>query len=97
MTTYMLDSAAEQDDRPFECPTCGLPAHIEDRFTLAGAPSPVEHVKLVCVAGHWCTPPVDQLPGRSLSCMEFSAHVALRRMREMRQRSGTHTASQGCS
>jgi len=62
MTTYMLDSAAEQDDRLFECPTCGLPAHIEDRITLAGAPSPVEHVKLVCVAGHWCTPPVDQLP-----------------------------------
>ncbi len=62
MTTYMLDSAAEQDDRLFECPTCGLPAHIEHRFTLAGAPSPVEHVKLACVAGHWCTPPVDQLP-----------------------------------
>jgi hypothetical protein len=62
MTTYMLDSAAEREDRLLECPTCGRPAHIEDRFILAGAPSPVEHVKLVCVAGHWFTPPVDQLP-----------------------------------
>jgi len=44
------------------CPTCGLPAEITDRFTLDGAPTPVEHVKLVCVKGHWCTPPVDQLP-----------------------------------
>jgi len=44
------------------CPTCGLPAEITDHFTLDGAPTPVEHVKLVCVKGHWCTPPVDQLP-----------------------------------
>jgi hypothetical protein len=62
MSTYMHDSAAEQHERLSECPTCGLPAHIEDRFTLPGAPSPVEHVKLVCGAGHWCTPPVDKLP-----------------------------------
>jgi hypothetical protein len=62
MSTYMLDSAAEQDERLFECPACGLPAQIEDRFTLAGAPSPVEHVKLVCVACHWCTPPVELAP-----------------------------------
>ena len=61
MTTYMLDSAAEQDERLFECPTCELPALIEDRFTLAGTPGPVEHVKLVCVAGHWSTPPLDRL------------------------------------
>jgi len=32
-----------------ECPACGLPAEIADRFTLGGAPDPVEHVKLVCV------------------------------------------------
>ena len=44
-----------------ECPTCGLPAEITDRFTLAGAPGPVEHVKLVCVMRHWFTIPVDML------------------------------------
>jgi hypothetical protein len=44
-----------------ECPACGLPAEITDRFTLGGAPGPVEHVKLVCVMRHWFTIPADQL------------------------------------
>jgi hypothetical protein len=44
-----------------ECPACGLPAEITDRFTLGGAPEPVEHVKLVCVTRHWFTIPVDML------------------------------------
>ena len=44
-----------------ECPACGLPAEITDRFTLGGAPGPVEHVKLVCVMRHWFTIPVDML------------------------------------
>jgi hypothetical protein len=63
MNTYTLDRAAEQDAPLPDCPSCGLPAAITDRFKLGGAPSPVEHVRLVCVAGHWCTPPVDQLLG----------------------------------
>jgi hypothetical protein len=46
-----------------ECPACGLPAEITDRFTLDGAPGPVEHVKLVCVTRHWFTIPVDMLRG----------------------------------
>jgi hypothetical protein len=44
------------------CPECGLPAEIVDRFTLDGSPTPVEHIKLVCIAGHWFTPPVDSIP-----------------------------------
>ena len=46
----------------YDCPTCGLEAQITDRFTFGGAPTGVEHVKLVCPSGHWCTPPVDRLP-----------------------------------
>lgn len=48
-------------DPHMNCPTCGLPAEITDRFILDGVPTPVEHVKLVCVKGHWYTAPVDQL------------------------------------
>jgi len=44
------------------CPTCGLPAEVTDRFTLGGAPGPVEHVKVVCVRRHWYTLPVDMFP-----------------------------------
>lgn len=48
-------------DLLLDCPTCGLPAEITDRFLLDGAPTPVEHVKLVCVTRHWYTLPVDHL------------------------------------
>jgi hypothetical protein len=44
-----------------DCPTCHLPAEITDRFTLGGAPGPVEHVKVVCVRRHWYTLPVEML------------------------------------
>ena len=44
-----------------DCPTCGLPAEITDRFTLGGVPEPVEHVKVVCVRRHWYTLPVDMV------------------------------------
>lgn len=64
MSNYILDTAAltaDDHDPLLECPTCGLPAEITDRFTLDGAPAPVKHVKLVCVKRHWYTLPVDQL------------------------------------
>ena len=48
-------------DALLECPSCGLPAEISDRFTLDGVPTAVAHVKLICVLGHWYTLPVDQL------------------------------------
>lgn len=44
-----------------ECPACGLLAEITDRFTLDGVPTPVEHVKVVCVKRHWYTLPIDQV------------------------------------
>jgi hypothetical protein len=45
-----------------ECPTRGFPPEVSDRFTLGGAPGPVEHVKVVCVRRHWYTLPVDMFP-----------------------------------
>lgn len=44
------------------CPTCGRPAEIADRFTLVGAPGPVQHVKVVCAARHWYTLAVETFP-----------------------------------
>ncbi len=60
----MLHHHAIQASAPesLQCPSCGLPATITDRFTLHGSPGPVEHVKLACAAGHWFTPPIDTLP-----------------------------------
>jgi len=49
-----------------DCPTCGLPAEITDRFALDGVPEPVDHVKVVCVRRHWYTLPVDMVPVSAL-------------------------------
>lgn len=38
------------------CPECNLPARIVDRFQLQSTDGPLEHVKVVCKAGHWFTP-----------------------------------------
>lgn len=64
MSYYTPDStrqAQADQDLLFDCPSCGLPAEITDRFTLNGAPAPVEHAKLVCIQRHWYTLPLDQL------------------------------------
>ncbi len=44
-----------------DCPGCGAPIEIIDRFTLWGVPEDVEHVKLRCPLGHWFTLPTDWL------------------------------------
>jgi hypothetical protein len=44
-----------------DCPRCGLPAQIVDRFALKSTSGPVEHVKMRCVAGHVLTPLVEHL------------------------------------
>jgi hypothetical protein len=60
-TTMSTDKIHIPAEPLVDCPACGLPAEITDRFTLIGAPGPVEHVKLVCVVRHWFTIPADML------------------------------------
>jgi hypothetical protein len=55
------DATAATATKSLQCPGCGLPTATTDRFTLNGSPGPVEHLKLVCVAGHWYTPTIDSL------------------------------------
>src|ERR1700761_6466974 len=88
MNTYILDRAAEQPAPPLECPSCGLPAAITDRFTLGGAPSAVAHLKLVCIAGHWCTPPIDDLFGTELGRHAGSEQAGAGGMGEISQPAG---------
>jgi hypothetical protein len=33
------------------CPDCGLPAEVLDRFVLESTNGPVEHLRIRCVAG----------------------------------------------
>jgi hypothetical protein len=62
MNNHEPDNTKLQTSVLVDCATCGLPAEITDRFTLGGAPGPVEHVKIVCVRKHWYTLPVDMSP-----------------------------------
>jgi hypothetical protein len=34
------------------CPTCDLPAIVEDRFHLHSTDGPVEHLRISCIGGH---------------------------------------------
>ncbi|GEL25662.1 hypothetical protein PSU4_46160 [Pseudonocardia sulfidoxydans NBRC 16205] len=38
-----------------DCPACGAPAEVVDRFTLSSTDGPVEHVKVRCVLRHHFT------------------------------------------
>ena len=40
---------------------CGLPAVVEDRYTLGSTDGPVTSVRIRCPAGHWFGGPVDAL------------------------------------
>ncbi len=54
----------------FDCPAyidrygterCGLPAEVEDRFTLGSTDGAVTGVKIRCPRGHWFSGAVDAL------------------------------------
>jgi hypothetical protein len=40
---------------------CGLPAVVEDSYTLGSTDGPVTSVKIHCPAGHWFSGPVSAL------------------------------------
>jgi hypothetical protein len=54
-------SSAVERQSLVRCPECGRAAEITDRFTLAGSPDPVAHVRIECAAGHWFTEPSYRL------------------------------------
>jgi hypothetical protein len=60
-TETPLPAAAAIPGALLDCPECGVSAVITDRFTLAGSPAPVTHVRIECLAGHWFTEPADRV------------------------------------
>jgi hypothetical protein len=60
----------DADTTFFDCPAylngdgtvrCGLPAAVEDSYTLGSTDGPVTSVKIRCPQGHWFSGPVDSL------------------------------------
>jgi hypothetical protein len=73
-----------------QCPDCRRPAQIIERFTFAGAPAAVEHVKVICARGHWFTLPLDMLAAYR---EPQAATVRQRRPARRRQPEIAHTRS----
>ncbi len=48
------------------CPECGNAAEIRSRDVLESTDGPIEHAKVVCVAGHWFVLPVASLATQPL-------------------------------
>jgi hypothetical protein len=43
------------------CPDCQAPAEVTDRFTLTSTDGPVDHVVVICAAGHRFRMPAEGL------------------------------------
>jgi hypothetical protein len=39
------------------CPDCGHAAEVIDRIALPSTDGPIEHVKVLCITGHWFMTP----------------------------------------
>lgn len=40
---------------------CGLPAEVEDRYTISSTEGPQDSVKIRCPRGHWFNGPIEAL------------------------------------
>jgi len=40
---------------------CGLPAEVEDRYTMQSSDGPLDSAKIRCPRGHWFNGPVEAL------------------------------------
>ena len=57
--TRFLDCPAYLDRHGTE--RCGLPAVVEDRYTVESLDGPLDSVRIRCPRGHWFNGPVDAL------------------------------------
>jgi len=44
-----------------DCPSCGLPAEVEHRYTVTSTDGPLESAKIRCPRGHWFSGPLESL------------------------------------
>jgi len=52
---------------------CGLPAAVEDRYTLGSTDGAVTGVRIRCPVGHWFSGPVDALTIHAASAPDVAA------------------------
>ena len=62
-----------------DCPSCGLPAEVEHRYTLTSTDGPLEGAKIRCPDGHWFSGPLESLvpaerPGAAVERTQNEMH-----------------------
>jgi hypothetical protein len=60
---------------------CGLPAEVEERYTIGSTDGPLESVKIRCPRGHWFNGPIESLTGpqwRRNRSVRSAARVSVR-------------------
>lgn len=40
---------------------CGLPAEVQDRYTVTSTDGPLESVRIQCPRGHWFNGPIESM------------------------------------
>jgi hypothetical protein len=53
---------------------CGLPAEVEDWYTVRSSDGPLESAKIRCPRGHWFNGPLESLTVVSPQARASSAH-----------------------
>jgi hypothetical protein len=74
ITTFLDCPAYMNEDGTVRC---GLPAAVEDTYTLGSTDGPVTSVKIHCPAGHWFSGPVAALTVPADAAQAPSAPVAV--------------------
>jgi hypothetical protein len=62
-----------------DCPTCGLPAEVEHRYTVTSTDGPLESAKIRCPRGHWFNGPLESLVGAPVPPVRHQPAAAARR------------------
>jgi hypothetical protein len=73
-----------------DCPTCGLPAEVEHRYTVTSTDGPLESAKIRCPRGHWFSGPLESLMGAPVPPMRHRPAAAARRQPTSVWRPGVH-------
>jgi hypothetical protein len=53
---------------------CGLPAEVEDRYTMRSSDGPLDSAKIRCPRGHWFNGPLESLIWTSPQAKTRPAH-----------------------
>jgi hypothetical protein len=67
---------------------CGLPAEVEDRYTMASTDGPLDSARIRCPRGHWFNGPIEAFYWESGPAGQPPARSASQNQPTSRERNG---------